>query len=258
MGKPKKEAEMKLAYLKDFWESYQIKAGLFINPEQNPSILYAGESGSGKSTALKFNILELLRTSSVDLWFMNYKDSKDFRFLKSYPQYFCGEDCGRGFEAFYDCYGKIRRFEGEDRNHMTIMVFDEYPAFLLNTQMKDKKLAERYMRNFGEIIMSGRSYKVGCWIVNQRPDASYYMNGSREQFHVRILLTRGIPSKESLTMMGFTREDFRSEKYRVGEGVAFVDGLGMYEIKYPVCNHEKLEREIMERLSCGRNREAEG
>ena len=245
---------MRLGYRKDFWDKYQIKAAVDINLLQGPALLLAGESGSGKSYSLKGLLGAFLRSEEgkgAELWFLNYKDSLDFRFLKNYPRYFCGEQCSAGFEAFYERYNEIRANEGEEIKHMTIGCFDELPAFLLSIQMKDKKLADRYMRNLGEIMMTSRSYKVGCWITNQRADSAYYINGKREQFNTRILLTRGMPSKESLAMLGFTREDLKSETYSVGEGLAYVDGQGMYEIKFPQYNAQRVEAEILQYLSCG-------
>lgn len=245
--------KMRLGFRKDFWDKYQIKAEVNVNPLLNPSLLLTGESGSGKSYALKLLLSDFLRSregKGAELWFLNYKDSLDFRFLKNYPRYFCGEQCSTGFEAFYERYNKIRANEGEEIKHMTIGCFDEFPAFLLSIQMKDKKLADRYMRNLGEILMTSRSYKCGCWVTNQRADSAYYINGTREQFHSRILLTRGMPSKESLAMLGFTREDLKSESYGVGEGLAYVDGQGMYEIKFPQYNSAKVEERILRCLSC--------
>lgn len=174
---------MRLGYRKDFWDKYQIKAAVDINLLQGPALLLAGESGSGKSYSLKGLLGAFLRSEEgkgAELWFLNYKDSLDFRFLKNYPRYFCGEQCSAGFEAFYERYNEIRANEGEEIKHMTIGCFDELPAFLLSIQMKDKKLADRYMRNLGEIMMTSRSYKVGCWITNQRADSAYYINGTRE------------------------------------------------------------------------------
>ena len=45
---------MKLAYLREFWDDYCIKAEVTIDPILNPSMLYAGESGSGKKSRNHF------------------------------------------------------------------------------------------------------------------------------------------------------------------------------------------------------------
>ena len=249
---------MKLAYLKEFWDLYQIKAELKNDFFTNPSILFVGESGTGKSSALKYNIYTLLTEfPSADIWFMNYKDSNDFKFLKSYNQYFVGEDCGQGLEAFYNHYCNMRKTVGENVKHITLAIIDEYAAFCLMNSATDKKLSDRYSRFLAEIIMTGRSYKTACWVATQRADAQYFVNGSREQFHVKVLLTRGRPSKESLMMMGISKEELQLDSYNVGEGIAYIDGKGLFEIKYPRYSHLKIETEILRILSGG-SREAGG
>lgn len=51
-------------------------------------------------------------------------------------------------------------------------------------------------------------------------------------------------------MLGFTREDLKSESYSAGEGLAFIDGQGMCEIKFPQYNVQRVEAEILQHLSC--------
>lgn len=243
---------MKLAYLKCFWDLYQTKAELTNDFLANPSILFVGESGSGKSNGLKYNIYTLLQEfPSADIWFLNYKDSNDFKFFKSHKRYFVGENCGQGLENFYNHYCKMRRTEGEDIEHITLIVIDEYAAFYLMTAATDKKMADRYSRLISEILMTGRSYKTACWVATQRADAQYFANGSREQFQVKVLLTRGRPSKESLMMMGVSKEELQLDSYKVGEGIAYIDGKGLFEIKYPKYSHLKIETEILRILSGG-------
>lgn len=236
---------MLFAYSKPFWDTYSEKMGISLNPISNPSLLLVGESGAGKSWALKWLIRNLLKEGKVDLWFCNFKDSLDFRFLKSYKQYFVGPKCEDGFQAFYDRFCEIQTKEGEDIPYMTICVFDEFPAFILRTQNQDKKKADRYLRMVSDILMFFRSYKGGLWCVCQRADSFYFLNGSRENYHSRILLSRGRPSKESLNMLGFTKEDLQSDTYNVGEGIAFIDGKGLYEVKYPLYDSKKIEQEIL-------------
>lgn len=241
---------MYFSYLKEFWEKYFEKMPLIINPFLNPSSLIVGESGSGKSYALKWLIRNLLQDISVDFYFCNYKDSLDFRFLKSYPQYYTGKECEEGFEKFYNRFLEIQENEKENISHMTLLVFDEFPSFCLRTQNEDKKKSERYLRMLADILMFFRSYKGGCWIICQRADASYFASGSRDNFHNRLLLTRGRPSKESLLMLGFTKDDLNDDSYNVGEGICYIDGQGLFQVKYPMYNTEKIENEILQYLEC--------
>lgn len=249
MGSQRKGRFMKLAYLKNYWDKYQEKMQLNVDPLLNPSILISGESGSGKSHALKWMLRNLLESQAVDLYFCNFKDSLDFRFLQPYPKYYVGKGCEQGFQAFYDRFCGIQTQEGEAIPYMTLLVFDEFPAFMLRTQNEDKKKADRYSRMLADVLMFFRSYKGGCWIVCQRSDSQYFANGSRDNFHGRILLTRGRPSKESLNMLGFVKEDLQADTYGVGEGICYIDGKGLFEIKYPLYDAEKLERDILKLLA---------
>lgn len=239
---------MYFAYLKSFWYQYGVKMPLTINPILNPSTLFVGESGSGKSYALKWLIRNLLKEQTVDFYFCNYKDSLDFQFLKSYPNYFTGKECENGFLQFYNRFLEIQESEKENITYMTLLVFDEFPAFCLRMQNDDKKKADKYLRMLADMLMFFRSYKGGCWIICQRADANYFASGSRDNFHNRLLLTRGRPSKESLLMLGFTKDDLTADSYSVGEGICYIDGQGLSEIKYPMYNTENLEKEILKLL----------
>lgn len=235
---------MKLAYLKQFWDEYQIKASLEINPYTNPSLNISGDSGTGKSSALLWMIRNLLKEHEVDLWFCSFKDSLDFKFMKGYKQYFTGKDCARGFELFYQRFCEIQINEGEAIKYGTILVFDEFSSFILHIQNEDKKQADRYTRMLGEMLLFFRSYKGGCWIISQMARSEFF-GGGRDSFHGKILLTRGRPSKEALAMLGLCKEDLKNDSYKIGEGVAYIDGMGLFDIKYPMYDHKKIEAEIL-------------
>ena len=74
---------------------------------------------------------------------------------------------------------------------------------------------------------------------------------------MKVLLIRGRPSKESLAMLGLSKEELQSDSYGVGEGVGYIDGKGLFEVKYPKFSHPAVEAEITRILSGG-SREAEG
>lgn len=52
-------------------------------------------------------------------------------------------------------------------------------------------------------------------------------------------------------MMGISKEELQVDAYKVGEGIAYIDGKGLYEIKYPKYSHQKVETEILRILSGG-------
>lgn len=241
---------MKVAYQKNVWDKYHEKLAVRIDPLKNPSFLISGSSGSGKSYAVKWMMRNLLAEQKLDLYFCNYKDSCDFEFLKSYEKYYTGRDCEEGFLKFYSRFLEIQQEEKENISHMTILIFDEFPAFILRAQNEDKKLADKYLRMMADVLMFFRSYKGGCWVICQRADSGYFASGSRENFHNRLLLTRGRPSRESLQMLGFSKEDLADEEYKVGEGICYVDGQGLFQIKYPLYDEAKINEQILKYLEC--------
>ena len=51
-------------------------------------------------------------------------------------------------------------------------------------------------------------------------------------------------------MLGFSKEDLADEEYKVGEGICYVDGQGLFQIKYPVYDEAKINEQILKYLEC--------
>lgn len=235
-----------------FWNDYQEKVEINIDLKSHPSLLLTGASGSGKSYALKWLIKNLL-TYKVDLTFCNFKKSSDFKFLNHYERYYTYMDCAKGLSEFYDQFKEKQKESVEFDGTFSILVFDEFPAFILSTSITDKKLSEKYKTMISEILMLGRSYGFGIWLIMQRPDASFLANGARDNFHSTISL--GNLSKESKAML-YSGEELPDRIYNVGEGVCCVDGMGLREIKFPkIINMDLLEQNILSRLTDATARE---
>lgn len=210
------------------WTLYHLKMAVAIELRSHPSMLLTGSSGSGKSYALKYLLDKLLVSYTVRLYFCNFKRSEDFRFLEGYGHYYTYTACADGLQAFYNAF-KERQDSGiEFDGSYYILVFDEYPSYILS--MMDKKSAERSKVMMSELLMLGRSYGFGVWLVMQRPDSSFLSNGARDNFHSTITL--GNMSKETKSML-YSGEELPERIYKAGEGVCWIDGVGMKEIKFP-------------------------
>lgn len=97
-----------------------------------------------------------------------------------------------------------------------------------------------------EVLMLGRSYGFGIWLVMQRPDSSFLSNGARDNFHSTITL--GNMSKEAKSML-YSGEELPERVYKAGEGVCWIDGIGIKEIKFPkIRDMPSLEARISSRL----------
>lgn len=238
---------MVIGYDLNIWQSYHIADPVTYNLESCPHTLITGASGSGKSYGVKLQLRELVK-NNVKVWICDFKKSDDFLFLKNYENYFSYTSCERGIEEYYEQFKRAVEFSTVV-NQFNILIFDEYPAFILYESTKDKKKAEQYKLMISEMLMLGRSYKFGIWLVMQRPDSQLLSNGARDNFMVTI--SYGKLSKESRSML-YSGEDYNYNRlYRKGEGVCYIDNQGLREVKTgTVRSMSILEQEILNQCQC--------
>ena len=228
------------------WTLYHLKMAVAIELRSHPSMLLTGSSGSGKSYALKY-LLDKLLAYPVKLFFCNFKRSEDFRFLEGYEHYYTYTACADGLQAFYNAFKERQNSGIEFDGIFHILVWDEYPAFILYLETtKEKKAADTYKVILSELLMLGRAYGFGVMLLAQRPDSHLFPNGGRENFHSTITL--GNMSKEAKSML-YSGEELPERVYRAGEGVCWIDGVGIKEIKFPrIRDMPSLEQRISSRL----------
>lgn len=225
---------------------YRMKYALNVDLRSHPSLLLTGSSGSGKSYALKWLIANLLK-NNAELYFCNFKNSDDFKFLKGYEKYYVFRQCADGLQNFYKHFKELQESDIEFPGKFHILAFDEFPAFIQAATAQDKKLAENYKMMISEMLMLGRSYGVGIWLIMQRPDSSFLANGARDNFQTAVSL--GNLSKEARLML-YSGLDLPDRIYKAGEGICWIDGIGLSEIKFPkIRNIPALEARILNRLT---------
>ncbi len=213
--------------------------------------LITGSSGSGKSYALLYLIGILLKYNpNIVLYFLDFKNSKDFEFLKEYQHYYNGDSCYQGILDYYTCFCDARK-NGENTQRY-LLIFDEYPAFINYLTTKDKleksKNCSNVLSAVSEILMLGRGISFGIWIVTQRADSSLFSNGARDNF--MIVLGLGRMSKEQKGMV-FSEEDIPDKIYHQGEGILLADGYPIQEVTFPrIRNIVNWKRHIKEILLC--------
>ena len=206
---------------------------LYLDVKTHCHAIITGSSGSGKSYALLYLLGTLLQDSPlVRITFCDFKNSEDFKFLKGYPHYYCGNNCYEGIMSYYENFCNARIQGRNSIRHL--LICDEYPALINYLTMKDKqektKKANDILSAIAEILMLGRGIQYGAWIVTQRPDASLFANGARDNF--MIILGLGRMSKEQRNMI-FSGEDIPDKIYHQGEGCLLADGHPLYEVTYP-------------------------
>lgn len=195
--------------------------------------LVTGGSGSGKSYALLYLLGTLLQEHpDIELYFCDFKNSKDFAFLSGYAHYYNGDACYQGLMDYYKIFCEIRKTGRKHKRHL--LIFDEYPAFINYVSAKDKqdktKNVNDVLNAIAEILMLGRGISYGVYIVTQRADAALFANGARDNFMIVIGLGR--MSKEQKSMV-FSGEDVPNKIYHRGEGILLANGYPLQEIAFP-------------------------
>jgi energy-coupling factor transporter ATP-binding protein EcfA2 len=223
----------------------------------HPSLLLTGSSGFGKSYALLWLMGQLLKNNSnIKIYFCDFKN-EDFIFLEDYPYYFAGNSCYDGVIKYYNMFSQVREHNeiSKEENIRHLLIFDEYPSCINYFQMQDKRNKTKYSNEMlsavCEILMLGRGTGkgFGVWIVTQRPDASLFLNGCRDNFMSVIGLGR--MSKEHTAMI-FHSEEIPDYIFKRGEGLILSDGSSLRMVKYPRINdlHDWQEH-ILESLHGG-------
>lgn len=240
---------MKLCYDLETWENLNIKLPVKLSLTTHIHFLITGVSGSGKSYALLFLLLQLISEPNIVIWFFDFKNSEDFSFLQGYNRYRTADNCIQGIEEFYSLFTSVRKGEVVI-NSRNILIVDEFPSlinYMLNLDKANKtKEADKVLRYISELLMLGRGIGFGVWIVTQRADANLFAGGSRDNFMVVIGLGR--ISKEQRQML-FFGEELSDRIYKTGEGIILADGNELQEIKFPcITDINKAKRKFLDWL----------
>lgn len=190
-----------------------------ISLHNHISWLVCGSSGSGKSL-LSLYILNQLQQYATDIFVADFKNTKDYEGVTL--NYGIGAECVTLFQEYYERYQSIKA--GIEKGRIWF-VWDEMAGNLIWLEGQDKKLAQNIKNKMGEILMMGRELaggSAGIISILQRPDSSNYSNGSRDNYHVKLLL--GASSIESRKMMGFLSDEIPEDfKAGVGKGLLMTD-----------------------------------
>ena len=190
-----------------------------ISLHNHISWLVCGPSSSGKSL-LSLYILNQLQQYATDIFVADFKNTKDYEGVTL--NYGIGAECVTLFQEYYERYQAIKA--GIEKGRIWF-VWDEMAGNLIWLEGQDKKLAQNIKNKMGEILMMGSELaggSAGIISILQRPDASNYSNGSRDNYHVKLLL--GASSIESRKMMGFLSDEIPEDfKAGVGKGLLMTD-----------------------------------
>lgn len=217
------------------FNEFKVVTPISVDFEKTPHVLLTGGTGSGKTYALMQLLGKIVKnTEDKNLLIGDFKRGIDLRYLASY--------LGKGYFDYSNYIDLVDYIHGllNERKEMpddelinlkpVFVVLEEWGAFITSL---DKKEAEIYKKKLGEILMLSREYKIHLIVVLQRADSSFFGNGARDNFSVRIGL--GKLSSESKRMLfsdddKAILDDLRAEQ---GRGGMFVEGNDLKLVKVP-------------------------
>jgi hypothetical protein len=103
-----------------------------------------------------------------------------------------------------------------------------------------------------EILMQGRVLSGGgsawFWCICQRADNSYFSNGVRDNFMVKICLGKASTETKKMLFPGELEDIDASKVFRTGEGIILIDGQSAKIFKVPqIDDKEKLLQLLQEK-----------
>lgn len=223
-----------------FYNSELLRLGVptYIGWDTTSSVqhhwLIGGNSGSGKSTHLALCLAKSSKyLPSARLFLMDFKGSDDLKYLRNIPKarYFVHQKCGDGLRAFSEEI-ESRLQNNPDRTPI-FAVFDEFASFISYTSIVDRKLAAQSQMWMMNALFMSRGVGGYVWLCTQRPDQSIMPSGgARDQFGVRVWWGR-FSSPDSAKMMYSDMEIPQNFVGGVGNGLAYIDGHGLFEVTAP-------------------------
>lgn len=177
-----------------------------------------------------------LESQNQKIFLADFK-SQDFSFLKGCSHYYQWMDVGKGIEEITNVL-QARQQGMDSSNDFRIVAIDELASYLNSIE---KKEAEKTKLQIASLLMLGRSFNIHVLVSQQRPDASYFAAGARDNFNVIISL--GNPSKEAKQMFAF--DDDLPPVHKLGSGYMLTNNTDLKAIQVPkIKNMDKLHAAI--------------
>lgn len=199
------------------------------NFKKCPHLLLAGNTGSGKTQLAQY-IIACLVKQGVRVIYCDPKNDDDMRlFSRNHPsvKYLTKE---------IDIAKAVRETEEELRSRTidlekigieeaefnpVFLIFDELIAF---SKIADKKTYEQTSRRLASIVVMGRSKRVYCGLILQRPDTNFIEGAIRDNLGCRISM--GQMSDTAYKMvLGSDFSDVRNRRHEIGSGLIYRQGV---------------------------------
>lgn len=205
------------------------------------NLLCVGNTGTGKTVAMKVMLYKFLAYTDAELWIIDVKN-QDFLFLSGIAgHYYSHDNAAHGLFDYYAAF-KAQQAIGASACPQ-VLVIDEWAALLLSCP--EKKICERCKAILAEILMTGRSYKYFPLIGVQKCYAELF-GGGRDNFSATLAL--GNLSTEAKRMVAGEDAGQLSEKNRTGGGYLLIDGYLPERVRVVIKSVDELDRKIVDLL----------
>ena len=170
------------------------------NIDESPHALIGGGTGSGKSYFL-LHLLTQFQLLGADITVIDPKMADLMAVSKHLYEPVYGQSAEEVLQVLRKANNELLERQKQIFHNKQIVppyfiVFDEYPAFLASLDRKEKAEVEKILK---QIILKGRALRVFMVLGMQRADASILPADLRDQFGLRVALSR--TSKDGLTMI---------------------------------------------------------
>ena len=166
---------------------------------------YIGETGTGKSTAVKIAIREALSVPDCSVILCDYK-AEDFAFLKGKDGYYQGEECSKGLDRAYGLL-MYRKAIPDSSRSFVLFVFDEWAAYIssFGEDKEGKRQAAEAKHKLAVLLMLSRSFNIHVLVSQQRGDAEFF-GTARDNFGVAVALGNLSPQSRDMFFSGYKEE----------------------------------------------------
>lgn len=211
-----------------FYDLQNKTKKIFLDWKKSPHALITGASGAGKTFACKYLIASLVaQIPEIELYIIDYKGDTDFEPFADFQNCYRYNEAKDGILNFLDRFHQ--RQSGADTTRTPLYLFiDEFASFLT---VLDKKEAEDFKKKIAELLMLARSFNVHLIMALQRADSSYFVNGARDNFPIRLGLGRLSDESRRMLFPDMQKEDYVPLKR--GEGYLQTDSSDIVKIYVP-------------------------
>jgi len=195
---PKRNSdELILGYNGTKWTEGGIVSPYVWQYIKDPSLLYGGVTGAGKSVAAQLLVKQLLEQKK-DVYICDFKAGKDWDGIFKSDRYAEYKDCGRLFDEFYNSF--VNSLETKVYNE-SFIVFDEITSFVMSLDSKERK---DFMNKLSHIAFMGRSANKHLILISQQFNAEVLPTAIREQVGTRIYCGNRIYQESRHMLYGST------------------------------------------------------